>query len=141
MASRADLVAEACYRAACEQCGSGPRACVRLDGGGYRCLPESRGDCPVEGLRAAVAALPPLPDLDAASAEYEAPPGARHALDGCPWAEAAALDRVLRAIHARCFGRGPDGEVLPPEQTPRGNRLAVIAAACEMALAGEEVCW
>ena len=142
MASRADLVAEACYRAACpDLCGRGVRA-IETDGGWAHVGPAPASDwprpCLASPLRAAVAALPPLPDRDAASETYEAPDVA-HGSDS-PYR--AIADSLLLAIHARCFAWRPDGSgPLPPEQTPRGNRLAVIAAACEAALAGEEVRW
>ena len=130
--------AEACYRAACPRCKAGDSP--GLTGPdwwhGYE-ESETHGPerCAATDFRAAVAALPPEPDRDAASASYERP----------LWVEsriAPREGRLLQAIHARCYAWRPDGSgPLPPEQTPRGNRFATIAAACEMALAGEEVQW
>ena len=85
----------------------------------------------------AVATLGPN-SWERVSETYEVPMMLNCFFEGAAGGHHAAL---LLAIHAHCYGRGPNGEKLPPEKIAWDNLLAEIAAACEAALVGEEVRW
>jgi len=145
--THAEQIARACYCAACPRCADGETPILAGDRWAHGwadddALPPET--CRAGDLRDAVAALlPEAPDpRDLAHASYGPPVVGPVAPGSQPWVEVARLRRALCAVHARVYGwhleaRGP--APLPPEQTPRDNRLAAIGAICELALRGESI--